>query len=363
MAPPLPATDERGFALPMALMVLVLLATLMLVFSSLTRTEPIIAANQLRTSQARALAESGLERALWALSNPTHPAGLADPLPSSPAPVPYDGNTFVEGGRTGGFTVEVADSPGGDPGERLVTATGWTPTSSPLDRRTKAHRRVQARVAGLPDLARRAPCALCARGALELGAGVSIDAAADTSCGDKSATYGGPPEGFDALTLRAASLSLLRSLARRNGTYYRGAVTFDASHQMRDGVVFVDTTSGADATASTPASELASVAVHDGAFAAGAFRGWLVVNGALGLRGDVRLDGTVYVADELRYEGAGGIRGLVISQNVREGSVTRLAATAPGGALVTFDCARARARAVVPASWAVVAGSYREVSD
>src|SRR5436190_11163207 len=90
-------TNERGVALPMALITLVLLTTLMLAFATLSQTEPVIAANQLRTSQARALAESGFEYAVWALSNGNTPIGvarpagtLANPLASSPAPAPFD---------------------------------------------------------------------------------------------------------------------------------------------------------------------------------------------------------------------------------------------------------------------------------
>ena len=60
--------DECGVALPMALMTLSLLTTLLVVFGVLAQTEPIIAANQLRVTQARALAESGFEHAVWALS-------------------------------------------------------------------------------------------------------------------------------------------------------------------------------------------------------------------------------------------------------------------------------------------------------
>ena len=37
--------DERGVALPMALMILLLLTTLMLAFAVLSQTEPVIAAN------------------------------------------------------------------------------------------------------------------------------------------------------------------------------------------------------------------------------------------------------------------------------------------------------------------------------
>jgi Tfp pilus assembly protein PilX len=60
--------DERGVALPMAMIVLVLLTTLMVAFALLARTEPVIAHNQQRTSQALAHAEAGFERAVWALS-------------------------------------------------------------------------------------------------------------------------------------------------------------------------------------------------------------------------------------------------------------------------------------------------------
>src|SRR2546423_2885932 len=87
-------TNERGVALPMALITLVLLTTLMLAFAVLSQTEPVIAANQLRVSQARALAESGFEYAVWALSNPLDPAGLASPLPN-PLPAAFNGTTFT----------------------------------------------------------------------------------------------------------------------------------------------------------------------------------------------------------------------------------------------------------------------------
>ena len=80
--------DEQGVALPMALMSLALLSTLLLAFASLSLTEPLIAANHLRGTQARTLAESGVEYALWALSNPDHPAGLPSPLPDVVASPP-----------------------------------------------------------------------------------------------------------------------------------------------------------------------------------------------------------------------------------------------------------------------------------
>ena len=69
-------TDERGAALPLALIAMVMLTTLIVAFSVLATTEPLIANNQLTVAQARAVAESGVERAIWALNNDTNASGL-----------------------------------------------------------------------------------------------------------------------------------------------------------------------------------------------------------------------------------------------------------------------------------------------
>jgi len=63
--------DQRGLALPLALVVLVLLTSLTLAFQMLSSSEPAIATNLTRGEEALALAEAGIERAIWALSNPT----------------------------------------------------------------------------------------------------------------------------------------------------------------------------------------------------------------------------------------------------------------------------------------------------
>src|SRR5919108_2678291 len=100
--------DERGVALPMAMMVLVLLTSLMVAFAVLSQTEPVIAHNQHRTAQARAHAEAGFERAVWALSQgviaPGTNGSLSAPLPV-PTPAPYDGasTSFIVNGNTGGY--------------------------------------------------------------------------------------------------------------------------------------------------------------------------------------------------------------------------------------------------------------------
>src|SRR3989441_184401 len=63
-----PLKDERGIALPMAMIVMAILTSLMIAFAVLATSESQIAGNQMASAQARALAESGGERALWALT-------------------------------------------------------------------------------------------------------------------------------------------------------------------------------------------------------------------------------------------------------------------------------------------------------
>ena len=88
--------DERGIALPLSLIVLTLLTSLTLAFLAMSSTEPLIAANLQAGEQALALAEAGVERAIWALNNPTAAApaqGLINPLPVPP-PDPYNGQSI-----------------------------------------------------------------------------------------------------------------------------------------------------------------------------------------------------------------------------------------------------------------------------
>ena len=55
--------DQRGVALPLAMLALVVMTVLIIGFSLLSASEPNIANNQLRVAQARAIAEAGMERA------------------------------------------------------------------------------------------------------------------------------------------------------------------------------------------------------------------------------------------------------------------------------------------------------------
>jgi hypothetical protein len=408
-------TNERGVALPMALITLVLLTTLMLAFAVLSQTEPVIAANQLRVSQARALAESGFEYAVWALTNATDPHGIESPLASSPAPSPFDGTTFTTLGITGGFTVRVTNGP--DPDSRTITAVGWTPTNSPTDIRTKAHRQVTANVAMIPNLGINAPCALCVKGALNITGNSSINGAnSDASCGgnNKYGTYtrdatttrgsasisggtdpdtGAPrtiaqnqdPSSFNRFTFSNTTLDALKAVARKNNTYfgpgfsgatnnsgeavagtYSGSVTFNASNKVKNGVVFVDTTDGVNLDPrGSNTSTLGSLTVHGNPFTAGDFQGYLVINGSLSISGNMQIMGLVYALNDLSYHGTGGggIAGLAISQNIRDASATSIDTSTSGNSNITFSCQYASAANFVSHGFHLVPGSYREQSE
>jgi hypothetical protein len=394
-----PTLDETGVALPMALMALALLASLTLALAALSQTEPIIAANHQRGGQARMLAESGIEYAVWTLANT-----LPSPLPGPVADAPLDGLTLVPLGP-GGFTVRVANHADGDPSRRAITAVGWVPTNDMTDPRPKARRQIVTDAAAVRRLGPRAPCALCVRGALDIVGNVSIAAGnADPACGGDtrygsftrdtttlsgpvtvSGGAGGsaqnqPAAELDAVTLSPGALDALKTVAWRNGTYYGpgfprggtlrdasttwpGRIVFDASQPLRDGVVFVDTTDGhnleGDASGSTT---VASARLDAGAVTGSVFRGWIVVNGSLEITAGLNLAGLVYVVDHFSYRTAdpGRIDGLAISLNVRNAAPARLETSGAGTITLTFDCARADAVGIVPRGFVLIPGTYRE---
>jgi len=381
--------SQCGVALPLALVALLVLASLLLGLSVISAIEPGIAANQLRTAQARGLAEAGLERALWALAHPAAPQGLADPLPAV-VPSPYDGSLFIRvmaEGVLGGFRLTI--TPGASASQRNIVAVGWVPSDDPGDGSVKATRRVTATVMRLRAPADSAPCALCVAGRLEIAGGAVADARGDTTCGAKLGAWtsglatlgagagiwgadgnatpneagdlmqGQPVEAARAWAFTGADLAVLRRLAKARGTYYRGRVVFDGSRPLPDGRVFVDTVSGAPVTETTTDADLARAEVREGT---GLFRGWLVVQGSLEVLGDARLRGLAYALDGFAYRGAspGGIEGQVVAQAVRDG-VTAIDREGAGPA-IRFDCDVARSGdGLLPGGWFLKPGSYREI--
>src|SRR5918994_1027213 len=172
------AHGERGIALPMALLTLLLFSSLSLALASLAQTEPTIARNHLLAARARVMAESGIERVLWALSQPTAAGafgGAGTPPNVTLAAVaspPYDGSAFVAASPAGGFRLTVT---GSDPNLRAVRSRGVVPTDDPDDLRAKSRSEVVATLARVRNVAHDLPCVLCAGSPIAVGA-VVVDA-------------------------------------------------------------------------------------------------------------------------------------------------------------------------------------------
>jgi hypothetical protein len=414
--------DERGVALPMAMIVLVLLTTLMVAFALLARTEPVIAHNQQRTSQALAHAEAGFERAVWALSQgviaPGTAGSIADPLPV-PTPAPYDGTAFIANGITGGYLVTVtAPDVVNFPNQRRITSTGWTPTNAVADTRTKSHRQIQAIVERLPAFDKDSPCALCVKGDVSVGGNALVDGTAyvSPSCparkgavvagglstsgsaeirGDANGTpnedgsdyvQNASTDAFNKITFDAGNMKMLRELAKKNGTYfgpgypngtpagspaYTGSVTFNSSNKVANGIVFVDTVSGNDIPTDITqqnVADFAAVDIHGNPFVSGDFTGWLIVNGSLAISGNMQMNGLVYSVNDLTYNGTGtgAIIGLAVSMNVRDVTATSISSydsTTTGNSRIKFNCDNLRPPPNAGIGYALVPGTYRELAD
>lgn len=391
--------DERGLALPAALIALLILSSLMVAFVFLSQTEPVIAANQARVAQARTFAESGLERGIWAL-NPgggtPGGGGLAVPGTNAAAAAPYDGNTFIQVNSAGGFTLKVT---GTNANQVTIESVGWTP--SPTSPDLKAHRKITATLMRLTNVPKDAPCALCVKGALDLSGNSTIDGrpSSGSSCGNKVGTYtqgattmntnsnifgadgnnaanqttdiiqNQPAANFDAFTFTNGDLDALKALAKANGTYYQGNVTFNSSNQVKNGIVFVDTVSGNNIPTDVSqqnTSDFASVSINGNPFVdPTGFHGILVVNGGLSISGNMTVHGLLYAVNDFNYTGTGtgGINGLVISQNIRDTVASSVDTTAGGNSQITFNCMDAQGDGYFPQGWFLQTGTYKEVSD
>jgi hypothetical protein len=388
---------QRGIALPMALMALLILSAMIIAFSMMAASEPLLANNQLQVAQARAVAESGLERAIWALNNPADPNGIPNPLVTPAAP--YNGATAVpvmmNGVQLGVFTVSVTN--GDTANERNLVATGWTPTN--VGPGPKAKQRIRTTLYKMRFLD--PPAALVVRGEINAGGNSVVDSRSDTSCGPKDGTWslGATSMGgaariyshdgndsanqatdarqsllsseFDPYTYTSAELSALKTIAKAQGTYYQGTVTFDSSNRIPNGIVYVDTVSGQNIDAggpnTTPISDFASVDIHGNAPAdpSGIFRGWLVVAGSLSIAGTFQMRGMIYVLNDMTYTGTGTgqIDGAILTQNVRDISSTTIDTNTNGNAAIYYNCGYARTGGnQVPQTWTIKSGTYREVS-
>ena len=124
------ANDQRGIALPLALILLTLLMSLTLAFLTMGATEPTIAANLKSGEMALAAAEAGIERAIWALSNPTvDTAGVNTKLNNLNAiPAAYSGGTLftpLVGGTTYSVAITIPPAAGCLVGPVCLRADGY----------------------------------------------------------------------------------------------------------------------------------------------------------------------------------------------------------------------------------------------
>src|SRR5260370_13682233 len=107
---------------------LLVLSAVLLALSLLTGQVPPAARNHVMMAQAQAMAEAGLDRALWALSTPGAPDGVPW---DAPIPVPYDGSRLigmaVDGVTLGGFRVTIRRT---RDRQGQILATGLVPGDS-----------------------------------------------------------------------------------------------------------------------------------------------------------------------------------------------------------------------------------------
>jgi hypothetical protein len=385
--------SEDGIALPMTLIIMCLLTALTVAFLAFSSSEPAIAMNQMNNAQARAIAESGIERALWALTKGSLAPGtlgsLPDPLPAL-VPAPYDGSQYVAMG-VGGFIVTVAA--GGAVNERTITAVGYVPDNvNPV-----AIKKIQTTVTKVKFLD--PPCAVCAGGeqppgmTTQIQVGGSASITANTASGAQycagitptSATYSqgaintnghptitGPTGASDGIAQNQpnsnfarflftdSDMAILKSLAKANGTYYQGNQTWTSPPP--GGIIFVDTPSGNVLTSSSPSSDLITVDIH-GNWGAG-WNGWLVVAGSIQVSGNITMNGLLYAQNDVTLHGAGGgsITGAVISTNRVDSASTNVDTQDIGNAPIRYNCPSVRnGGGTIPQNWFVKPGTYKEV--
>jgi len=389
--------SQRGVALPMALLTMLILSALIIAFSMMAASEPVLANNQLQVAQARAVAETGVERAIWALNNQANANGIPNPLVTPAAP--YDGTTAVpvtiNGAQVGVFTISVTN--GATVNERNIVSMGWTPTNTGTGPKVK--QRIQVTVVQTRFLD--PPSALTVRGEISVGGHALIDSRSDASCGNKAGTmskgvtdtsgsasiYGAdgndvknqssdiiqnaPDATFNTYTYSNAELDALKALAKQNGTYYQGMVSFNSSNQLPNGIIYVDTVSGQNidknGANTTSTSDFASVDIHGNAPVdeSGIFSGMLIVAGALSISGSFQMHGTVYVLNDFTYlgTGTGQIVGAVLSQNVRDVSATTIDTDTSGNSTIIWNCSYAKTGGgQLPQTFTIETGTYKEIS-
>src|SRR5438094_59908 len=269
-------------------------------FAPLAQSEPDIANNHMMSARARAFAEAGVERALWAMNNMAV-SGLSDPLPAV-NPAPYNGSQWlwveqVNGVNVGEFKVTIAqfvDPATGvvDPNKATITAVGYAPDHNnprAIKKITITGTRFKfGGPSGTP------PCAMCVGGEVPPGTTAQVQVGGNAMVngsnmtGSPAATYcdgqvptsaimttgtvgtngnpsiiappggqgsiqGVPPSTLAAFTLTDADMVALKAYAKAHGTYHQGSQTLN--NPPPNGLVFFDTPSGNPLTNTSPSSD------------------------------------------------------------------------------------------------------------
>lgn len=403
--------DQRGVALPLALMVLALLTSLALAFLGFSATEPTIATNFKRGEEALALAEAGIERAIWALTNPAS-EGLTN---LNQIPPPYKGQTLFPLGPAG-FSVTLT---GGGP--ILITARGYifrnglavpTQPAQLAQDDIAAMRIVQLQATSTGPLGgfgidQNLPGALTVAGSIQTSGNTTVDGekqasgvpndcpkragatirstttlpdgtvVTNTASSNGSAGFRGspgyqalPPNQFNPSLFTQSQLDGLKALAQSQGTYIKPSSHAQFNLPVTDGLTFVDTVNGMPLGSPPDASTLANVKVTSANNS-----GWLIVMGTIQIDGNVTYNGLVYALNDLSYKGtgAGGVYGAVVSANVVDNVATVFDTALGGDTKIYYDCAKVAngggtfsaslTDALKRATVTVTPGSWREVSN
>jgi hypothetical protein len=406
-------SDRQGIALPLALIVLTLLTSLSLAFLAMSTSEPMIATNLKRGEAALALAEAGIERAIWALSNPTA-TGLTD---LTQIPTAYSGLTLFQIGQAG-YSVALTGT-----GPVLITARGFVlrdgvalpaQPAQLAQADIAAQRRVQLQVtapgavggpAAPSDM--KLPGALTVAGSVQMSGNSLVDgrdqaAGTPNSCakkggvtirdkttlsdgteinntinlGGSASAIGTPAQqelsytDFAPFVYGDAQIAALKTLAQQQGTYIQPTSSSQFHLDVVNGLMFIDTVNGQALGTPPDPSKLASVKITGANNS-----GWLIVMGSVRIDGNVTYNGFIYAHNDLSYKGtgAGGIFGGVLTGNMVDTVATVVDTDASGNSKIYFDCVKiangggALTQAVQDglnrAIVTVTKGSWREASN
>ena len=389
--------DQRGMALPLALIILTLLTSLTVAFLMMSSTEPLIAANLKGGEQALSNAEAGIERALWALANP----GVTGLTNLNQIPAPYSGQTFFKLNSGAGEEARVYSVTLTGAAPTTITATGYvlrngaTVPAGPAQLASSdiaSQRRVRLQVTATGSLGGAAapgtvgtgaglPGALTVAGSVQMGgtsladglhkapgvangcgnaAGVTIrDKSNDgsltntISVNNNNRIVGSIPSqdpslppgaqqltaaNFNQYLFSDAQLAGLKALAQSQGTYVKPTDNSLLQLDVTPGLVFVDTVNGQPLGSPPNADLLANVKI-----AGSAQGGWLIVMGKITIDGNVGFTyhGLVYALNDITYKGTGGggIYGAMVSANIIDSIATVVDTDVGGNANIYYDCA------------------------